>query len=146
VTLDAASGHPALDVHELRILVLKLARRIRAQRGDEGMSDTQLSVLFMLERHGERTLGELAEHERVAPPSMTRTVNALVAAGYVSREQSELDGRKLRLNLTPAGIDLIAETRRRRNAWFSERLAELTSDEQRQLADISGVLRQLADS
>ena len=66
---------------ELRISVSRLARRLRAERVARGvateLSDTQLAALAALERHHEMTPGELAEHEKVQPPSMTRVIAAL---------------------------------------------------------------------
>lgn len=134
------------DAHELRVVVQRLARRIRAERSDETLSDSQLGVLFQLELHGERTLGELADNERVTPPSMTRTVGALVEAGFIAKETSPTDARKVRLTLTTAGLAVIAETRRQRDAWFSQRLDELESTERRSLEAAANIMQKLADS
>ena len=49
---------------------MRIARRIRQQRHDDTLSDSQLSVLYVLSQHGGSTLAALAEHERVTPPSM----------------------------------------------------------------------------
>jgi DNA-binding MarR family transcriptional regulator len=135
-----------LDAHELRVVVQRLARRIRAERSIASLSDSQLSVLFQLELHGERTLGELAENERVTPPSMTRTVGALVDAGFMSKEVSTTDARKVRLTLTADGFAVIAATRRQRDAWFSQRLDELDPAERRALEGAASVMQKLADS
>src|SRR6266480_7559995 len=64
----------------LRISVSRLARRLRVERQAEGLaslSDTQLAALAVLDRHGAMTPGELAEHEKVQPPSMTRVIAVL---------------------------------------------------------------------
>src|ERR1035437_11150368 len=65
----------------LRISVSRLARRMRAERAAQGLqpelSDTQLAALATLEKHTAMTPGELAEHEKVQPPSMTRVIAAL---------------------------------------------------------------------
>ena len=132
--------------HQLRQTILRLARRVRAERADDAMSDGRLSVLFLLVNHGAQTLGSLSEFERVTPPSMNRTVNALVESGYASRSGSPDDGRKVLIDVTEDGHTVIRETRRRRDAWFSRRLADLTP-EQRQILELSApVLRELADS
>ena len=134
-----------VDDDELRLLVQKLARRIRSHRIDEHISDSQLSVLFQLDKNGDSSPGQLAEHERVSPPSMNRTINGLEGAGLVTRSPSAQDARKVVVTLTAAGTDLIGETRRLRIAWFSQQLEALTSEERDALDAVAPVLRKLAD-
>ena len=130
---------------DLRIAILRLSRRMRLERAGEDVTDGQLSVLFVLWKEGPQTLGSLAEHDRVTPPSMNRTVNALEAAGYVTRADSPDDGRKVLLDVTEAGTAIIKETRRRRDLWFSRRLAELDPAQRAALDAAAPVLRELAD-
>ena len=131
---------------ELRVTIQRLARRIRSERADDNVTDGQFSVLCVLAKEGPLGLGDLSNSERVTPPSMNRTVNALVESGYASRSGSPDDGRKVLIDVTEAGHTVIRETRRRRDAWFSRRLADLTP-EQRQILELSApVLRELADS
>ena len=68
---------------ELRVSVMRLSRRLRAERLDEGLTPTQLAVLGTLDRGGLMTLGELAALEKVQPPSMTRTTAALEERGLI---------------------------------------------------------------
>ncbi|HWH26434.1 MAG TPA: MarR family transcriptional regulator [Pseudolysinimonas sp.] len=130
---------------ELRLLLQKVARRIRNNRTAEQLSDSQLGVLFQLETHGDCSPGSLADHERVSPPSMNRTLNGLELAGYIARSPATDDARRVRVSLTDAGQELLLETRRLRTAWFSRRLAELSSDERRALDAVAPILRKLAD-
>ena len=131
--------------HQLRLTVLRLARRVRAERADDAMSDGRLSVLSLLSNEGAQTLGSLAEHERVTPPSMNRTINALVEAGLVTRVADASDGRKVVIDLSDAGRTLVRETRRKRDAWFSARLARLSPEERATLDAAAPILRRLAD-
>ena len=131
--------------HQLRHTILRLARRVRAERADNAMSDGRLSVLFMLANEGAQTLGSLSEHERVTPPSMNRTINALVEAGLVTRVADATDGRKVAIDVTDAGRRLVKETRRRRDAWFASRLSTLSADERATLDAAETILRRLAD-
>ena len=130
---------------ELRLLLQKVARRIRNNRG-ANVSDSQLSVLFQLDEHGERTPSELAEHDHLSPPSMNRTLNGLEEAGLIVRTKSTDDGRRVNVSLTPGGRSLITETRRLRTAWFSRRLADLTPEERAALQAATPALRQIAES
>src|SRR5580692_10591070 len=117
----------------LRISVSRLARRLRAERLakglEPGLSDTQLAALGALERHGAMTPGELAEHEKVQPPSMTRVLSALVDLQLVGREPHPSDRRQVVLTVTDAGRDLVHKARRRRDAWLAKRMKELTPAE-----------------
>src|SRR6516225_1709269 len=95
----------------LRISVSRLARRLRVERaaaglGEPDLSETQLAALATLERHGAMTPGELAEHEKVQPPSMTRVISALVESQLVRREPHHSDRRQVVLTATEAGRDL----------------------------------------
>jgi DNA-binding MarR family transcriptional regulator len=129
---------------DLRVTIQRLARRLRSERADENISDGQFSVLCVLHLEGSMGLGELSAHEKVTPPSMNRTVNALVDLGYITRETALDDGRKVLIGVTDAGRSVIAETRKRRDAWFSLRLAELSDEDRSALAAAAPVLRELA--
>lgn len=133
-------------VDDLRIAVMRLARRMRLERVDGDVTDGQLSVLFVLAKHGPQTLGSLSEHDRVSAPSMTRTVGALVDAGLVARSTAPDDGRKVLVDLTDAGTRIVDATRERRVAWFDTHLASLSPEDQRTLLDATPIIRALADS
>jgi len=132
------------DDDELRMLLQRVARRIRNNRADGAMSDTQLGVLFRVEQTP-ASPGALAERERVSPPSMNRTLNALEKASLVTRSPDPDDARRVVVSITPAGRALITETRRLRTAWFSQRLAELTPAERAAFERLAPVLRRWSE-
>lgn len=131
---------------DLRVGVMRLARRLRHERRDSTVGESAFSVLAVLDREGPLTPGELAAHERVQPPSMTRTVVALEAALLVQRSAHPKDRRQVLVSLTDAGRTEVRETRRRRDAWLSVRLAALSPEERRTLGDAAGILSRLASS
>ena len=131
---------------DLRLIIQRLSRRVRFERADDEITDGQRSVLFHLLSDGAQTLGELSARDRVSPPSMNRTVNALVGLELVTRVASSTDARKVSIDLTPAGRALVQETRRKRDAWFSARIARLTPEQRATLAAAAPILRELADS
>lgn len=145
VTLNTESLDTDPD-EQLRMVIQRLARRIRAERATESISDTQLGVLWRLRTDGSTTPGELAVAERVSAPSMNRTLNALEASGFIRREPSDDDARKVRVTLTAAGEHVIVETRRLRRQWFNARLGELTDAERAALEAARSVLARLADA
>ena len=132
------------DDDELRMLLQRVTRRIRNNRADGTMSDAKLGVLFRLEKE-RSSPSSLAERERVTPPSMNRTLNALEDAGFVRRTPDSDDARKVVVDITAAGHELIAETRRLRTAWFSQRLAELSPEERESLESLVPVLRRWSE-
>ena len=134
------------DDQEIRLTIQRLARRIRAMQSDETVTEGQRSVLFSLANHGAQTLGSLSEHERVTPPSMNRTINALVKAGLVTRVGDEDDGRKVSIDLSANGHTFIQETRRKRDAWFTQQLAALTPAQRMVIDQSATILREIADS
>jgi DNA-binding MarR family transcriptional regulator len=131
---------------DLRVAVMKLARRLRQQLSEDDISTGQFSVLASLATRGPRTPRELADIERVQPPSMTRTLNYLVDAGLVDRTDHPQDGRQVLMSITQRGAAVVQETRRRRTAWLAQRLAELSPQERATLKEASAILLRLAES
>jgi DNA-binding MarR family transcriptional regulator len=135
----------------LRISVSRLARRLRVERTVPGqaepvLSDTQFAALATLEKHGAMSPGELAGHERVQPPSMTRVIAALEEWQLVTRAAHASDRRQVVLTVTPAGRVLVAKARRRRDAWRARRLNELTPQERATLRAAAPILEKLSQS
>ena len=130
----------------LRLAVMRLARRMRSERADTSLTLTQLAALATLERHGPLTPPELAAAERVTPPSMTRIAGSLEAAGLSTRTDHPSDGRQVLLAASPAGVALLREDRRRRDAWLSQRLRELDPADRDVLRRAAEVLDRLAGS
>jgi DNA-binding MarR family transcriptional regulator len=125
---------------ELRVAVMRLARRLRTERPDTGLSLTQIATLGTIDRHGSLTPREIAEHERVQPPSMTRVLAGLEQLGLIVRTPHSRDGRQHLVSLTKAAQDLLREDKRRREAWLAQRLAELTVEERELLAAAAPII------
>jgi DNA-binding MarR family transcriptional regulator len=134
----------AQDDDELRIMLQRIARRIRGNRADGDVGDSQLSVLFHVDARGPLTPSQLAALEHVTPPSMNRTVNGLEESGLISRERDVDDARKVLVTLTPEASAVLSETRRLRAVWFSDELANLTAEERATLDAALPALRKLA--
>src|SRR3954466_5997152 len=108
---------------------MRLSRRLRNQRVDTSVTLAHLAALSTLKRHGPMSPGELAGHERVQPPSMTRVVVALEGMGLVTRTPPPTDGRQVFSVLTDAAEELLSAEARAREAWLSGRLQELPPDD-----------------
>lgn len=134
----------AAEASAFRMATFRLARRLRAQRAIDSMSDGQFAVLAALKVHGPHTLGELADRERVTPPSMNRTVNCLEESGYLTRTPDENDRRKVNIALADAGAAVVEETTRRRDAWLEEALEALDPGQRETLAAAAAIMGEVA--
>ena len=128
----------------LRLVVMRLHRRLRAEAGDE-LSPTLVAALVSIERQGPLTLGRLAELERVTPPSITRIVANLECAGLVSRTVDEADRRSSRICITAAGTRMLRRSRKRKAAYLARQLGTLTEAEQATVAQALPILERLLE-
>jgi DNA-binding MarR family transcriptional regulator len=128
----------------LRLAVMRLNRKLRAQRTDQDVTLTQLAALSTLHKCGALTPGRLAAREGVQPPSMTRVIAALEELGYVERNPHPSDGRQSIVTLTPAGLALIEETISVREAWLDHELAALSEPEREVLARAAEIIERIA--
>lgn len=128
----------------LRVAITRLHRRLR-QESYGGLSPTQLTVLGSVGRLGNPTLGDLAEAERVRPPTMTRLVASLEAAGMVTRHGDEVDRRVSRVVLTEEGRGALDKVRRLENAFLTRRLARLDRSTRASAAGLTSLLERLVE-
>jgi DNA-binding MarR family transcriptional regulator len=126
----------------LRLSSTRLHRALRRESGVL-LSPSQMSALASIDTHGPITLGALAEHEGVAPPSITKVIAVLEDDGYVSRTPDPNDRRVNFVATTPKGSELVAESRRRKTAWLTGRIRELTADQRQRLHDALDVIDEL---
>jgi DNA-binding MarR family transcriptional regulator len=124
-----AAPDPA-DVARLRLVLARLYRQMaQASGGDRELTFSQISALARTDQYGPLRIGELAAHEQVAAPSLTRTVQPLAAAGLIRKEPDPSDGRSSLVSITPAGRELLGEVRRERSELLSRRLSRLTPEQ-----------------
>jgi DNA-binding MarR family transcriptional regulator len=130
---------------QLRPALLRLTRLVRNQRVDTSVTLTQLSAMSTLSQHGPLSAGELANCERVQPPSMTKVIANLEEHGLVKREVHPTDRRQAIIAITAVGEDLLDSERRSRDAWLTRQLATLTADERALLLRVVPILDKLAE-
>ncbi|BCJ65010.1 MarR family transcriptional regulator [Polymorphospora rubra] len=135
---------PAQLATLLRDAITRLNRRVRQTRPVGDLTATQLSALISLELAGALTPRELADIERVQPPTMTRIVAKLEERGLVGRTPHPTDGRQVILAVTEAGRDMLDQIERARDEWLASRLAELTAEERETLSSAAEILRRIA--
>lgn len=128
----------------VRDAITRLNRRVRQTRPVGDLTATQLNALTSLELAGALTPRELAEVERVQPPTMTKIVAKLEERGLVRRSPHPTDGRQVILAATEAGRAVLAQFERARDEWLASRLAELRPEERDTLRRAAEILRKLA--
>ncbi|WP_152361886.1 MarR family winged helix-turn-helix transcriptional regulator [Microlunatus speluncae] len=129
---------------EVRLAVFRLSRRLRLEKTDDELSDTQFGVLAVLNRHGAHTLSALADRERVTAPSMNRTVNYLEERGYLRRDADEEDRRRSNIVITEAGAAVVRETIAKRDAWLTSRIRRLPPQERAILIEAAEIIGRIA--
>ena len=82
---------------------------------------SQFSVLRHL-RRGQCTVNELSRHGRISPPAVSRTVEALVQEGLVTRSVDPENRRSVHVALSPEGEAVLADLDRAVAERFSQYL------------------------
>jgi DNA-binding MarR family transcriptional regulator len=121
LSIEAADRFHSAAIHALR--------HVRREDPVTGVPPAQLSALSVLVFGGPRTLGELAAAEQVRPPTMTRIVQGLEAAGLVRRERDSADARVHRLRATATGRRVVQRGREQRVQKLAQLLARLAPAE-----------------
>lgn len=142
-TSDAASDANLNDTAgRLRFAVARMARLLR-QQDQSGFGPTLIAALATVGSHGPITLGDLAAREQVAPPTITKVVEKLVANGLVARSADATDRRISRVAITPKGTRHLQTYRTRRTEWLADRLRDLEPAELARLAAAVDVLERI---
>lgn len=123
---------------------MRLARRVRAEKSDDSLTLTQLSALASLAHSGPLSPTALAEHERVQPPSMTRVIAILEERGLAVRVPHPRDRRQAVIEISPAGLAIIEEDRRRRTAFLARVLDSLEPEDRAALSAAAPILERIA--
>jgi len=98
------------------------------RRGTEGLEPAQVGILMRL-GFGVCTVSELAEHQNVRLPTISRSVSNLVKAGLVKRWIPEDNRRITMLDLTPDGRRKMTNLKKMAEKHVSDILSPLTGPE-----------------
>jgi|SRR5947209_3357246 len=139
----ATAADPALLASELRVVLGRLVRRLRAEHH---FSISHGAVLARLDREGPQSVSDLAHAERVRPQSMAQTVSELEQDRLIERRPDPDDRRRTLVRLTAEGRTALNAERRRREGWLASTIVNLSGDEQAMLERAVDLLRRLADS
>ncbi len=144
--INAVMLNPELVADGLRPVLLRLARELRKETEQLGVTARQATLLWLVKRSPGLSLAELAAEEGISPPALSGHVDRLERAGLIARVRSSEDRRRVGLRLTEDGARLLRRIRARRTTWLTTRLgvlepAELTAVE----AALPALVRLLGD-
>jgi DNA-binding MarR family transcriptional regulator len=128
----------------LREAIQRLNRRVRQTRAVGDLTSSQLSALTSLQLAGALTPRELADVERVQPPTMTKIVGKLEERGLVVRTPHPTDGRQVILAPTEQGRAMYAQFEKVRNEWLAVQLDALSAEDRDVLVRAAQILQQVA--
>jgi DNA-binding MarR family transcriptional regulator len=114
---------------ELRPAILRLARELRKETEQLGITARQVTFLWLVKRSPGLSLAELAAEEGVSPPAMSGHVDRLERSGLLERVRSSDDRRRVGLRLTDDGERLLRRVRARRTTWLTQRLQALEEND-----------------
>jgi len=134
---------PELAADELRPVLLRLARELRKETEQLGVTARQATLLWLVKRSPGLSLAELAAEEGISPPALSGHVDRLERAGLLERVRSREDRRRVGLSLTEDGARLLRRIRARRTTWLTERLRALDPTELEALEQAIPALRKL---
>jgi len=134
---------PLETANDLRPVVLRVARALRKETEQFGVTSRQVTLLWLVKRSPGLTLKALADVEAISAPALSGQVDRLERAGLLVRVRSAVDRRRVGLELTPEGERLLRSVRERRTAWLAERLGALEPDDLRAIEAAIDPLRAL---
>ena len=108
-----------------------LADLVRVSRRDAPLplGASTLAALRTVAEHGPLRAGDLARHEGVAAPTLSRIVAGLDADGYIVRTPDPDDRRVAWLEVTAGGRQLLDAVRVQRARALAARAHRLTDDQ-----------------
>ncbi len=137
---------PHTDAHaaRLRFVIGRLDRQLR-QQTDTTLSPTMLSIFGSIHLLGPISLGELAAHERLSAPTISKAATELEQQGMIERIRDADDRRVWRVQVTRKGERWSLALRAQRNAWLAQRIGRLDPDDRAALLAAVPVLERILD-
>ena len=144
MTARASANRRTTVADALHSAAIHLLRGVRKEDELTGVGPARLSALSVLVFAGPMRLTELARIEQVKPPTMTKVIAGLEAAGLTRRRVDAEDARAVRLEATARGTKLLQEGRRRRVERLAAALQTLAQEELDALARAAAIIERVS--
>jgi len=116
---------------ELRTVVSRLIKKLRTHsQMHSPLSLTERAVVKLLSQRGQMLPSELAAQEKVTTQSMSQILSHLSELGYITRESSATDKRKVLIALSAAGQVFVSNVQQETDAWLQQALQTACSAEE----------------
>src|SRR5690554_3721867 len=111
-------------------IIVHLARLAQSGGGSQRLTPAQWTALRFFARANRlsRTPSAFSAFHATTRGTASQTVKSLVAAGLLERHRNEEDGRSIRFELTPAGLEALTEDPLQGLARALDRLAPEARD------------------
>jgi len=149
--MDSSEGKRDTTTLAVRLSVAlkRLRSRLREEAGvtATGFTISQLALLDHLLKQGPSTAASLAAAEHVSQQAIAQSVATLKAAGLIMTESHPTDGRKVLIDITPAGRRLFESLLESRETWLVRVIDATMTPEDRAALDVAvELLERLADA
>lgn len=124
----------------LRQIAGVVRRRGRLLLEKYGITPPQFDALWILNRHGNLTIGELSNRLYLAYSTTTDLVDRLERAGFVVRSRDTADRRVVMVTLQPKGTQIIEQVLDARRAYLDAVLESVDEEEREQILKVLNTL------
>lgn len=133
--LGKPSQECAARVMETIPLLMRFIRADMRTHSAECLSIPQLRSLAFLKRNPGASLSEVAEHLGVTCATASTTIERLVQRNLVQRTDHPQERRRVVLNLTEEGKQLLEQSQQKTRAHIAEILKDLTPEQESQIEE-----------
>ncbi len=113
-TLSATPGRPHQDRRRSLAIGLLRAREavmshFRPILAAHDVTEQQWRVIRVLYEAGKLDATEVADKASILAPSLTRMIRSLEERGFITKHKDDADGRRVLLQITPAGQAIVED-------------------------------------
>lgn len=131
-TIPEQSRLPEAVLEVVPLLARTLSQRLRLIRFELAPPHYNLLRMLSCRPFMQHELGEMIH---VGPSTLSATLETLVRRGWITREHPPEDRRKVRLLLTPKGLEVLDEVQQASLAQLNDVLSPLTPEEQQTILE-----------
>ncbi|MGZ4589629.1 MAG: MarR family winged helix-turn-helix transcriptional regulator [Actinomycetes bacterium] len=135
------ANDPTID--DLLKSIFRMVQAIKQTVHADPVERAAIIILSRLKENGSVRLSELANDLMLDISTVSRQARALEDRGLVCRAEDPADRRAVRLDLAPAGREVLAAAWKRRHDWLAESLADWSPDDR---VALSATLTRFADA
>jgi DNA-binding MarR family transcriptional regulator len=139
------AGKAARELLRAVMLVMRTVAADLRRSSDDPLAPAQFGTMMKVAT-GPCTMSDLARHQAVSLPTVSKSIDALVRRGFIERCVDPIDRRQTLVRLTPAGERKMADVRRRAEEFVARKLNVLSSEERAQVVTATDLLTRIIES